>query len=58
MEIRAYLRDVDYERDSEGSIGIKNIQQRLFMFYGKDFELDITSEPGEGTLIKVPVPYK
>lgn len=55
-EIRSYLEDVDYERDSQGSIGVKNIQQRLFLFYGEDFKLQIISSTGKGTLIKVPLP--
>lgn len=55
-EIKKYLADVDYERDSTGSIGIKNIQQRLFLFYGEDYKLQIFSSPGKGTVIKVPLP--
>ncbi len=55
-EIKTYLEDIKYERDSQGSIGIKNIQQRLFLFYGEDFKLQIYSTPGKGTLIKVPLP--
>ena len=55
-ELRAYLADDEYERDSQGSIGLKNIQQRLTMFCGKDYRLVIESKEGEGTLIKIPVP--
>ena len=57
-EILSYLADEKYERDSTGSIGIKNIQQRLTMFYGADYRLEIQSELGKGTLIKVPVPIE
>jgi len=35
---------------------LKNIQQRLTMFCGKDYRLVIESTEGEGTLIKIPVP--
>ena len=55
-ELAAYLADDSYERDSTGSIGLKNIQQRLSMFCGKDYRLKIESVEGEGTLIKIPVP--
>ena len=55
-ELMAYLADNSYERDSTGSIGLKNIQQRLNMFCGKDYRLIIESNEGEGTLIKIPVP--
>lgn len=57
-KIRMYLEDDTYERDSKGSIGIKNIQQRLTVFYGKDYRLEIESEVGKGTKISVPVPNK
>ena len=46
-----YLADDTYERDSTGSIGLKNIQQRLTVFCGKDYRLVIESKEGEGTLI-------
>ena len=55
-ELMAYLADDTYERDSTGSIGLKNIQQRLTVFCGKDYRLVIESKEGEGTLIKIPVP--
>lgn len=54
-EIRAYLADENYERDSTGSIGIKNIQQRLTLFFGPDYKLDIQSELGKGTIVRVPL---
>ncbi|WP_296329407.1 sensor histidine kinase [uncultured Treponema sp.] len=57
-EILSYLADEKYERDSTGSIGIKNIQQRLTLFYGNDYRLEIQSEAGEGTLIRVPLPIE
>ena len=55
-ELMNYLSDDNYERDSQGSIGLKNIQQRLSMFCGKDYRMIIESRKGEGTLIKIPVP--
>ncbi|MCR4580214.1 MAG: histidine kinase [Treponema sp.] len=55
-ELETYLADDTYERDSSGSIGLKNIQQRLSSFYGKDYRMKIESREGEGTLIKIPVP--
>ena len=57
-ELAAYLADDSYERDSTGSIGLKNIQQRLTMFCGKDYRLIIESTEGEGTLVKIPIPVK
>lgn len=55
-QLEAYLADDSFERDSSGSIGLKNIQQRLSAFYGKSFRMKIESKKGEGTLIKIPVP--
>lgn len=55
-ELADYLADDSYERDSTGSIGLKNIQQRLSAFCGKDYRLVVISNEGEGTLIKIPVP--
>ena len=57
-ELAAYLANDSYERDSTGSIGLKNIQQRLSMFCGKEYRLKIESVEGEGTLIKIPVPLQ
>ena len=55
-ELAKYLEDDSYERDTTGSIGLKNIQQRLSMFCGKNYRLVVESKEGEGTLIKIPVP--
>src|SRR5574344_919918 len=52
-KIRSYLADDTYERNSTGSIGLKNIQQRLTMFYGKEYRVLIESEKGKGTLVSV-----
>lgn len=58
QKIKDYLADSTYERDSKGSIGLKNIQQRLTVFYGSDYRMEIASKLGEGTTISVPVPLK
>ncbi|MCQ2982430.1 MAG: histidine kinase [Treponemataceae bacterium] len=54
--IRSYLADKTYERDTKGSIGLKNIQQRLYMFYGEEYSIQIESQSGWGTEIRIPVP--
>ena len=51
-----YLKKESVEEKTTGHIGIKNIQQRLFMFYGDRYKIQIESEKGKGTLIKIPVP--
>jgi len=55
-QIEDYLSDEKYERDSVGSIGLKNIQQRLTMSYGKDYKIKIYSEKDKGTKICIPLP--
>jgi two-component system LytT family sensor kinase len=37
-------------------IGISNVHERLRMLYGNDFQLQISSRPGAGTLIHIEVP--
>ncbi|MBP5438850.1 MAG: sensor histidine kinase [Treponema sp.] len=54
--ILEYLKKESAEEETTGHIGIKNIQQRLFMFYGDGYKIQIESEKGKGTLIKIPVP--
>ncbi len=58
QSINLYLNNLSYEKESTGGIGIKNIQQRLVMFYGENFKLQIISKEGSGTIIKVPVPFE
>lgn len=55
-KIRSYLEDNSYEKDSVGSIGLKNIQQRLTMTYGKDYRIIINSVENKGTEILIPLP--
>jgi two-component system, LytTR family, sensor kinase len=37
-------------------IGLSNVRERLRVLYGTDFNLDIRSRPGEGTVIRIDVP--
>jgi sensor histidine kinase YesM len=37
-------------------IGLSNVRERLHVLYGADFNLDIQSRPGEGTVIRINVP--
>ena len=54
--INEYLNDDTYERDTTGHIGLKNIQQRLHILYGKEYRIRIVSEVGKGTLVRIPIP--
>ncbi|HXQ24994.1 MAG TPA: histidine kinase, partial [Candidatus Acidoferrales bacterium] len=39
-----------------GGIGISNVHQRLRLLYGDQFEMDIRSQEGEGTQIRIEIP--
>jgi two-component system sensor histidine kinase YesM len=55
-EIRQYLAD-ETESSAPGRIGLKNIQQRLSVFYGAPYRVCIESMEGAGSCICVPVPF-
>jgi len=38
--------------------GLKNVKQRLILFFGKDIDFSITSEKNIGTTFEIIVPYK
>ena len=40
-----------------GGVGLKNINERLILWYGKCSELNIQSSPGEGTIVSFWIPY-
>jgi two-component system LytT family sensor kinase len=37
-------------------IGLSNVRERLRVLYGTDFQLQIESRTGQGTLIKIEIP--
>jgi two-component system, LytTR family, sensor kinase len=37
-------------------IGLSNVRERLKVLYGTDFQLDIKSHPGKGTVIRIELP--
>lgn len=39
------------------SIGLKNINSRIELYYGKGYGLSVRSKPGRGTLICIKLPY-
>ena len=55
IRVMDYLRhDVPERQRGSGSIGLKNIQERLFMFYGPDYNIEIWQEEG-WTRISIPI---
>ncbi|NBD27383.1 cache domain-containing sensor histidine kinase [Paenibacillus glycinis] len=47
-----------HEKQSEGSgIGLRNVHQRIQLFYGKDYGLFVESREGECTRVRLRIPY-
>lgn len=44
-----------YRRDG-GSIGLKNIDSRIKLYYGENYGVEIESRPGSGTAVRIRVP--
>ncbi len=40
------------------SVGIYNVYQRLCLYYGKDFTMDVQSQEGKGTKISISIPVR
>jgi sensor histidine kinase YesM len=43
--------------DSGHGIGLYNIHQRVQLYYGKEYGLQLFSKPGQGTTVKLTIPY-
>jgi len=52
-QVRAIL---DEDAQDRGGIGIKNVNDRLQIYFGKQYGLRITSEPDVGTTVEVRMP--
>lgn len=40
------------------SVGLYNVYQRLYLYYGKDFSMDVQSHEGQGTTISIVIPVR
>lgn len=45
-------------RQQPGSLGIRNVQERLRLMYGEPYGLEIDSEPGKGTCCRIRLPIE
>ena len=52
----ADLREKLSNPQETGGIGLRNIVNRLRLFYGDRYEIDIRSTPGEGTSVRILIP--
>lgn len=52
----AHIFDQHVENPKSNGIGVYNIQNRLQLYYGKEYGLFYESEPGKGTTVTVRIP--
>ncbi len=53
------LSDKPHMSSRRGSgIGVKNVNERIRLYFGENYGLDIQSEPDEGTIIRIHLPAK
>ncbi len=57
-ELDALNSSLGNEDSSDKGIGIRNVHQRIRLFYGDSYGLHITSIPGEGTTITITLPIR
>jgi len=52
------LTDGKYERKRGSGIGLKNVDQRIKLYFGETYGLEIKSEPDVGTRVRIRLPKK
>ncbi|WP_298825240.1 sensor histidine kinase [uncultured Planococcus sp.] len=50
--------DIKEKRHLFSGIGIRNVHERIQLLYGEDYGVEITSEKGKGTKVKVELPFQ
>lgn len=60
MEIKGdhTKEDIKEKRHLFSGIGIRNVHERIQLLYGEEYGVEITSEKGEGTKVKVELPFR
>ncbi len=52
-KIQEVFRD---DNGSQGGYGLKNVDERIKLYFGEDYGITIKSEPGKGTRVRVRIP--
>jgi two-component system sensor histidine kinase YesM len=55
-QVRAALDGGEMLSDSEGGVGLRNVHERLRLYYGSAYGLQIHSRPDVGTTVRVIIP--
>ena len=55
---REHIREIMNTRVSSGRVhlGVRNVYERIRLYFGEDYGLSINSAPGEGTQITLLIP--
>ena len=58
--LEAIKKDIVYgsEMKKGSSIGLKNVSDRIHLNYGEEYGIDIVSHPGNGTTVKIKIPFQ
>ena len=56
-ELKHFL-ELCYNEDCNQNIGVQNVMKRLFLFYGKDVEINVKRKKGKGTCIQLVLPER
>ncbi len=57
-QVEHLLTDGNYERKRGSGIGLRNVDQRIKLYFGQDYGLRIKSEPDVGTKVTIHLPMK
>lgn len=57
-QVEHLLTDGQYVRKRGSGVGLRNVDQRIKLYFGKDYGLIIESEPDEGTKVTIHLPEK
>ena len=57
-ELDALLASLDSSEATEKGIGLRNVHQRIRLFYGDAYGISVTSTPNCGTQINITLPIR
>ena len=56
-QVQGLLTEKNHSSSRRGSgIGVKNVNERIRLYFGEEYGLSIQSEPDEGTVVKICLP--
>lgn len=55
-QVAGLLTEKSETRSRGSGIGLKNVHQRIQLYFGVEYGLEIESEPDEGTTVRIHLP--